>query len=142
MKTKPLAGSEKAFAVVLNTGDEVMPALLEFAKTKKCGASHFTGIGAFSRAVLGYFDWEKKDYARIPVDEQVEVLSLVGDIALEKDEPEIHAHAVVGKRDGTTMGGHLLEATVRPTLEIVLEESPSPLRREYDPQSGLALIRL
>ncbi|HTP32800.1 MAG TPA: PPC domain-containing DNA-binding protein [Candidatus Acidoferrales bacterium] len=142
MKSRPLADSEKSFALVMNTGDEVLPALLEFARTNECGASHFTGIGAFSRVVLGYFDWETKDYVRIPVSEQVEVISLLGDIALEKGEPKVHAHIVVGKRDGTTMGGHLLEGTVRPTLEIVLEESPSPLRREYDPQSGLALIRL
>ena len=93
--------------------------------------------------MLGYFDWEKKDYLKIPVHEQMEVLSLVGDIALsEKDEPKVHAHAVLGRSDGTTRGGHLLEGHVRPTLEVMLVESPRHLRRQHDPQSGLALIRL
>jgi predicted DNA-binding protein with PD1-like motif len=77
------------------------------------------------------------------VDEQTEVLSMIGDIALgEEGDPEIHAHIVLGRRDATTVGGHLLEATVRPTLEVVLTEAPQHLRRRSDPDSGLALIDL
>ena len=91
---------------------------------------------------LGYFDWEKKDYLKIPIREQVEVVSLIGDIAVEKDEPKVHAHVVVGKRDGSVMGGHLLAAHVRPTLEVMLSESPAQLTRGMDPESGLALIRV
>ena len=143
MKSKMLASAEeRSLALVMDTGDEAMASLLAFAKEHRISAAHFTGIGAFSRAVLGYFDWEKKDYVRIPVDEQVELVSLLGDVALEKGEPKIHAHAVVGKRNGSAMGGHLLEAVVRPTLEIVLTESPSYLRREFEQESGLALIKL
>ena len=143
MKAKMLADAqEKTFAVVLETGDEAMASLLSFAKENRLAAAHFTGIGAFSHVVLGYFDWEKKDYIRIAVNEQVEVVSLLGDIALERAEPKVHVHTVIGKRDGTAMGGHLLEAIVRPTLEIVVTESPAHLRREFDSDSGLALIKL
>jgi uncharacterized protein len=142
MRSKLLGQSnQKTFVLVMETGDEAIATLLAFAKQNQLTAAHFKGIGAFSRLVLGYFDWEKKDYIRIPVNEQVEVVSLLGDIGLEKGEPKIHAHTVIGKRDGTAMGGHLLEATVRPTLEIVLEQSPSYLRREFEPESGLALIK-
>jgi predicted DNA-binding protein with PD1-like motif len=143
MKAKMLANAqEKSFAIVMETGDEVMASLLSFAKEKHLAAAHFTGIGAFSHVVLGYFDWEKKDYIRIAVNEQVELVSLLGDIGLEKGAPKTHAHSVIGKRDGTAMGGHLLEAVVRPTLEIIVVESPANLRREFDPASGLALIKL
>jgi predicted DNA-binding protein with PD1-like motif len=83
-----------------------------------------------------------KDYLRVPIREQVEVLALVGDIALDKGKPKLHAHVVLGKRDAAACGGHLLEAHVRPTLEVILTESPSHLVRQHDPQSGLALIRL
>ena len=100
-----------------------------------------TAIGAFSSVKLGYFDWETKAYRTIPVDEQVEVLSLLGDVATKDGEPAVHAHVVVGRSDGTTRGGHLLEAHVRPTLEVILDESPSHLRKRHDPESGLALIR-
>ena len=91
---------------------------------------------------LGFFERERKDYKRITIDEQVEVLSLVGDIALEGDKPKVHAHVVIGKADGTAHGGHLLEARVWPTLEVILTESPEHLRRKADKETGLALIRL
>jgi predicted DNA-binding protein with PD1-like motif len=120
-----------------------MKNLLAFTREKQLAGSHFTAIGAFREVTLGYFDWAKKDYRRIPVREQVEVLSLVGDIARdEQGEPKIHAHVVIGKADGTAHGGHLLDAVVRPTLEIILVESPQHLCRRHDPQTGLALIRV
>ncbi len=134
---------EKTYALVFDTGDEVMKTLQSFAREHGLAGSHFTAIGAFREATLGYFDWQKKDYLRIAVREQVEVLSLVGDIARdEHDQPKLHAHVVVGKRDGTAHGGHLLEAIVRPTLEVILVESPKQLQRRHDPETGLALIRV
>jgi predicted DNA-binding protein with PD1-like motif len=134
---------EKTFALIFATGDEAIGGLTAFAREKRLAASHFTAIGAFQDAALGYFDWRKKDYLKIPVHEQTEVLSLVGDITLsETDEPQVHAHVVLGRSDGTTRGGHLLEGRVRPTLEVMLIESPCHLRRKHDPQSGLALIQL
>lgn len=134
---------EKTFVLVFAAGDEAIAGLTAFAKEKGLAASHFTAIGGFQEATLGYFELDKKDYKKIPVHEQVEVLSLVGDITLtEKGEPKIHAHAVLGRADGSTRGGHLVEGRVRPTLEVMLVESPRHLRRKHDPSSGLALIEL
>jgi predicted DNA-binding protein with PD1-like motif len=143
MKAKLLdATGEKTFVLIFETGDRVAAELTHFAKREQLGAAHFTAIGAFQELTLGYFDWETKQYQQIPVREQVEVLSLAGNLALHDDEPKLHAHVVVGKRDGTAHGGHLIEATVRPTLEVILAESPRRLERRHDPQSGLALIKL
>src|SRR5437868_1257155 len=110
MKSKLLHDSEgqKTFALIFDTGDEVMSNLKAFARNSRLGGSRFTAIGAFQNAVLGYFDWTTKDYKRIPVREQVEVVSLVGDVAEgERGQAEIHAHVVLGKSDGTALGGHL-----------------------------------
>ena len=133
---------ERTWALVFDVGDEVVSTLSQFASLHQLTAARFTAIGAFSDATLGYFDAEKKAYEKIPVREQVEVLSLIGDVALDGGQPKIHAHAVVGKRDGSAHGGHLLEARVRPTLEVMLVESPARLARVYDPDSGLALIAI
>lgn len=133
---------EKTYALIFDTGDEVMAGLLGFARQNATGGAHFTAIGAFREATLGYFDWESKKYKHIPLQEQVEVLSLIGDVALEDSEPKVHAHVVVGRSDGSTRGGHLIEARVRPTLEVILTESPAHLRKHHDPESGLALIRV
>jgi predicted DNA-binding protein with PD1-like motif len=136
-------GPQRTFAVVLDTGEEAVSTLLNFAKAKRLHAAQFSAIGALSDAVLGYFEWESKQYRRIPVREQVEVVSLLGDVALdEKGEPSLHPHIVVSRSDGTALGGHLLEAHVRPTLEVMITESPSHLQRRKDAETGLALIRI
>ena len=133
---------ERTWALVFDVGDEVVSTLSQFASLHQLTAARFTAIGAFSDATLGYFDAEKKAYEKIPVREQVEVLSLIGDVTQDGGQPKIHAHVVVGKRDGSAHGGHLLEARVRPTLEVMLVESPARLARVYDPDSGLALIAI
>ena len=131
----------RTFAVVFDSGDELAGGLLDFARQHAVAGAYFTGIGALRDVTLGYWRWETKDYERIPVREQVEVLSLAGNVALAPDgEPKVHAHVVVGKADGTAHGGHLLEGHVRPTLEVILVESPQHLRRTHDPETGLALI--
>ena len=144
MKEKLLheESGQKTFAVVFETGDEVATGLLAFAKEKGLVGSHFTAIGALSDVTLGFFDWDKKDYRKLQINEQVEVLSLIGDVALNKGEPKVHAHVVVSKSDGTAHGGHLMEAHVRPTLEVILVESPEHLVRKTDDETGLALIDL
>jgi uncharacterized protein len=133
---------QKTFAVIFDKGDEFVRELTSFAQENELGASHFTAIGAFRDVMLGYFDRDAKKYQEIPIKEQVEVLSLVGDIALKDKDPQIHAHVVVGKADGTAHGGHILRAHVWPTLEVVLTESPKHLSRTTDAETGLALIDL
>ncbi len=136
-------GGLKTFTLIFETGDEVVSGLTAFAKEKKLAGSHFTAIGAFRDAVIAYFDWEKKEYQKNPVREQVEVVSLIGDVALAPDgSPKVHAHVVLGRRDGAALGGHLIEGHVRPTLEVTLTEAPKHLQRRHDPHSGLALIRV
>lgn len=136
-------GGQRTFVLVFDTGDEVFSGLTEFAGEHGLDAASFTAIGAFGAAMLGYFDMEEKEYRKIPVHEQVEVLSLVGNIARKEDgEPQVHAHVVLGRSDGTTRGGHLLEGRVRPTLEVVLTETPGHLKRRTDETTGLPLINI
>jgi hypothetical protein len=130
----------RTWALIFDKGDEPVAGLTAFAKSQGLGGAHFTAIGAFSEVTLGYFDRKARDYKKIPLREQVEVLSLIGDVALDRGEPKVHAHVVVGRADGEARGGHLLEARVWPTLEVVLTESPRHLRKRHDPETGLALI--
>ena len=133
---------QRTFVVILETGDEVMACLQKVADEQRLSAAQVTAIGAFSDAVITYFDWERKEYDPIPVKEQVEVASMVGDVALSEGKPTLHVHLVLGRRDGSALAGHLKEAHVRPTLEVVITESPAHLRKEKDPETGRALIRL
>ncbi len=130
----------RTFVLVFETGDEAASGLAAFAREKGLGGSHFTAIGAFSRAIVAYFDWPSKQYRHVAIDEQVEVLSFAGDITVENGTPKVHVHVVLGKADATAHGGHLIEGHVRPTLELVITETPRHLHRRFDEASGLALI--
>src|SRR5690349_18115765 len=85
MKSKLLHddNGEKTYALIFEKGDEVMAGLRSFANEAHLSAAHFTAIGAFSEATLGYFERDRREYKKIPVREQVEVLSLIGDVALK-----------------------------------------------------------
>jgi predicted DNA-binding protein with PD1-like motif len=143
MHYKLVDETPKTFVLVFERNDELAQLLKEFATVQKLASASFKAIGALSSVRLGWLNWDTKQYEpAVSLDEQVELLSLIGDIALKDGEPQVHAHAVVGKRDGTAHGGHLLQACVRPTCEVVLTESPAHLRKEYDPVAGIALIKL
>lgn len=136
-------GQQRTYAVIFDAGDEVSAGLAEFAERNDVDAASFTAIGGFRSATLAYFDIDAKDYVDIPCEEQVEVLTLAGDISRKEDGGrQVHMHAVVGRRDGSTRGGHVKRGVVRPTLEVMVTESPSHLRRTYDESVGLALIDL
>lgn len=134
-------GGRQSWVVVFEAREEAISGLTAFASEHDICAASFTAIGAFSQATLGYFDWESKLYERIPIGEQVEVVTLLGDIALQNGAPKVHAHASLAKRGGSMAGGHLLEAYVRPTLEVILTQAEQHLERQYDAESGIALIR-
>lgn len=138
-------GQLRLVAVVFDPDDDPIEGLTAAAAELGLDAAHFTGIGAFRSVTVGWFDLAIRDYRRIEVDEQVEVLSLAGDITtagVETVEPKVHAHVVLGRSDGSAVGGHLLSGRVRPTLEIVITETPAALRRRADVTTGLALIDL
>jgi predicted DNA-binding protein with PD1-like motif len=133
--------SVRTYAVIFGTGDEVLSGLTEFAEQQHLGASRITGIGALHGATLGWLDLEHKSYRAIVTEEQVEVTSMVGDIALLDGKPVVHVHMNLGHRDGHVTGGHLLEAFVRPTLEVLVTEYPHAMQKQRDPATGMSLIR-
>ena len=142
MKSNQIDQSPKTFILVFNTGDELAKGMLEFAEQEKLSAASFKAVGALSSVRFGWYSWESKKYEpSVTFDEQVELLSVIGDVALKDGKPVVHAHAVIGKKDGTAHGGHLLEAHIRPTCEVVLIVSPTPLQKFIDLESGLAVIK-
>ena len=136
------AGSDTR-VVVLDSGEEAFAALTKFANEAGITGASLTAIGAFEKAAIGWFDYDKKTYKKIDVSEQCEVLSAIGDVAVGDDgKASLHVHVVLGLSDGTTRGGHLMAGTVRPTLEVVLTDTPAHLRRKKNADIGIALIDL
>ena len=145
MKSQKIAGDagSETRVVVLDSGEEAFAALTKFANETGNTAASLTAIGAFEKATIGWFDFDKKTYRNIEVGQQCEVLSAIGDVAVGDDgNASLHVHVVLGLSDGTTRGGHLMAGTVRPTLEVVLTETPVHLRRKKRADIGIALIDL
>jgi predicted DNA-binding protein with PD1-like motif len=134
------AGEAPAYLLVFHTGQHVMKGLLAFAKKHDLVAGHLTGIGAISDAEIGFFDPDTNAYLHNQQNEQAELLSLTGNLALNDGVPFFHVHVALGVRDGSARGGHLFEATVRPTVELVLTTSPRPERRKIDRETHLPLL--
>ena len=135
------SGGSRTYIVVLETGEEVSASLHRFAEQNQLQGSSFKAIGAFSSVKLGWFNWQTKKYeTAVHLQEQVEVLSLIGDIAAFNGKPVVHMHAVLGHRDGHTTGGHVWELNVNPTVEIFLTANAAPLAKRADDASGLKLI--
>lgn len=132
----------RQYVIVLDSGEEAIAGLQNFAREYRLPGAEFTGLGAFHDVVLGFFDTDRREYERIQIDEQVEVVTLVGNLAMTDGTPSVHPHVVVAKRDGSAWGGHLLEAHIRPTLEVIVTEVPAYLCRETDPETGLALLAI
>jgi predicted DNA-binding protein with PD1-like motif len=133
-------GGVKNYAIVLAKGDEVMSGLTDFARQNKVASASFTAIGAFSHATVAWFDDSKKEFKLIPIEQQVELVSMIGNIALVNDKPAVHTHVSVASSDGTVRGGHVINAFVFPTLELFMTVYPTPLHKESDEATGLKLI--
>ncbi|TAZ70697.1 DUF296 domain-containing protein (plasmid) [Rhizobium ruizarguesonis] len=143
MKSRMLTadGSERSFVLVLDNGEEAFAAISRFAGQEEIGGASLTAIGAFSKATVGFFDFSTRTYNKIPIDEQSEVLSALGDIAIGDDgKASLHLHVVLGLSDGSTRGGHFIEGIVHPTLEIIIREVPAHLRRRKKADLGIALL--
>ncbi len=136
------AGTGKTYSLILHAGDEVLTALTEFAKRHSVSAAHFTAIGAVHDVKFGWLDIERKEYKVLHMDSQVEVLSLIGDIGVvDGSRPVVHAHVVLGDRDGGTHGGHLMHAVASPTVEIFITTGTAVLNKEPDAASGMTLFK-
>jgi hypothetical protein len=128
------------YLLVFAEGEEVIETLTAFAKDRSIAGAHFSALGAFREAKLAWFDCDAREYVPIVVDEQVEVASLVGNVAVFDEGIRVHAHAVLGRRDGSTVAGHVVSGRVRPTLELFLVDEPSTLARTIDERVGLPLL--
>ena len=137
------ADGSKEYALVLARGDEVMTGLRDFARVEQIAAASFTAIGAVRDAEVGWFDFEKQRYKAMRHDGQFELLSLVGDIGQSADgSAAVHAHATLGRESGRAFGGHLIAATVSPTVEIFVTTYSAALKKRVDPKDDVELFQL
>lgn len=131
----------RAIMLVIEKNEPVMESLQAFAREQAISAASFFGIGALRRATVGFFERENRTYREIPVNEHLEVLSFAGNItAADGSEPRVHAHVTLGRFDGSMVGGHLMEATTWPTLEVTITAWDASIASSIDDETGLLLL--
>jgi predicted DNA-binding protein with PD1-like motif len=136
------ASGEKNYAVIFSKGDEILSGLTEFVVREKLTSGWFTAIGALQSAKFGWFDEARKAFRDIPINQQVELVSLIGDVGLANGTPAIHAHGAVALPDGQLRGGHLLQAVAWPTTELFFTASSATLIKKHDEETDLFLFDL
>lgn len=130
----------RTFLLVMDKGDKAFAEITEFAEKHGMTAASITAIGACRSATLSYFDPDISDYIHQQFDEQMEIAAFIGGIADDDGSPALHAHVVLGRKDFSSIAGHVDELEVFPTMEVVITESPAHLRKKLDKRTGLTLI--
>ncbi len=131
------------FVLRLEQGDDILKTLKQFADTKRVYAAFFEGIGSLYKARLGHYDFkDTKTYKYETFDEDLEILSLSGNVSTIDDKALPHAHATLGRRDFSVIGGHLEEGSFANMVEVNLTTLPGKLEKARDADIGLNLLRL
>ena len=130
----------KEYAIVFTQGDEVLSGISDFATQQHIVAARFTAIGALKKVTFAWLDPARTQYKLKTLHQQVELVSLIGDIAEFKGNPVVHTHVGLGLSDGSMQGGHLIEGVTYPTVELFMTAFPTPLQKDVDKATGLKLI--
>jgi len=122
--------------------ERVLGSLLEWLARENIGYASLTGLGAVGAATISYWNAQTQQYETHELDEQMEVVSLIGNATLRDGQPFVHAHVALGKNDLSVVGGHVNDLSVHPTLEISLVPGPRPVHRALDESCGLYVMQL
>ncbi len=128
--------------VRFESGEHIAASLLAWLKAEGIGYATMTGLGAVSSATVSYWNGETKEYEQHELDDQMEVVSLIGNVSIKEGEPFTHIHVTLGRRDLSIVGGHFNDAVVRPNLELWLRPEADAVERTLDAACGLYVMKL
>ena len=132
----------QGYVLVLDRDDEVLESITRFATETGVRAASFHGIGAVGKLTLGFYDLAAQSYERRSWEEDLEVASLVGNLAVVDGGPFPHVHGVFGRRDFTALAGHVFEAVVSVTIELAVATAPEAIQRSPVDFCDLKLMEL
>jgi uncharacterized protein len=134
-------GTDK-YVLRLESGDDILRSLKEFASTKKLSASLIEGIGSLNKVKLAHYDFKTKRYKYETFEDDFEILNLSGNISRMNRKPLPHVHVTLGRRDFSVIGGHLDEGSVANMVEVSVLRLPGRLLKARDESIGLNVLQL
>ncbi|MBL7147555.1 MAG: DNA-binding protein [Nanoarchaeota archaeon] len=133
---------EGYFFIRLEKGEKVIENIIKFCKENNIKLGYFYGIGAVSKVILGHYFLGTKEYTEKEFEEPLEIASLFGNITMMDDEVYIHVHGSFSDNKMEVKGGHVKEAVVSATAEIVLHKIEGSVGRKYSEDIGLNLLNI
>ncbi|MCK5050547.1 MAG: DNA-binding protein [Candidatus Cloacimonetes bacterium] len=128
------------YFIRIDKGEEIVSVLTEFCNERSIKLGEISAIGAVNEVEIGLFDPLEKEYHSNSIRGTFEILSIIGNITSNKDNPYLHMHITLSDSEYNAFGGHLNKAVVSATCEVIIEELSEKLDRYFDENTGLNLI--
>lgn len=129
------------YVLRLNRGEEIISSITELCKKENIKAGSISGIGATQLVEAGFYSFKKKKYCGYCFNQNMEILSLLGNISTKDGEPYLHLHIVVSNDEGEALGGHLTKAIISVTCEIFIDSIDFEIGRQPDELTGINLMK-
>lgn len=128
------------YIVRLESGESAIESLVRLLTSERVGFANVSAAGAVAWARLAYWNAETRQYQEKEFARQFEVVSFQGNASLKDGKPFLHIHGVFAQQDFSTIGGHVKEVRVHPTMEVWLRTEEVSVQRAHDEASGLELL--
>lgn len=125
------------YLIKLNKGEKIVESLTVFINENKIQSGYFYGIGAASNAEIAHYNVETQKYSSKVFEKPLEITNIIGSLGIFEDKPLIHPHITVADEQCRVFGGHLVEATISGTLELVFLDFKMAINKKVDPIVGL-----
>ena len=126
--------------VRLEKGEEIVESIRTLANKEQIKLGTITGIGAVNKATIGLFEVDTKVYNTIDLEEDMEIVSLGGNITEKDGEVYIHLHIAISNSTYNVKAGHLNSAIISATGEVVIDIIEGTAGRRFDKEAGLNLL--
>jgi uncharacterized protein len=134
-------GTDK-YVLRLESGDDILQSIRQFATEKRLSAGLLEGIGSLSKVKLGHYDFKTRKYSYETFEDDMEILNLSGNIASMNRQSLPHVHVTLGRRDFSVIGGHMDEGSSANMVEVGIWKMPGKLVKAKDDQIGLNVLQL
>lgn len=128
------------YFIRINPGQNLVSTIQKFCENKKIHLATVSGIGSLKSVTLGFFNPETKEYQQKTFKEPLEMASLAGNIVEKDGKPLLHFHTTVAGDNYKALAGHMVEAQVSLTAEIVITMVKGKIYKAFDDRTGLNLF--
>ena len=138
---KLILQDKNKYVLKVSVGEDVMVELKIFCQDQEIEAASFFAIGAAKEIQIAWYNIHKKEDVKRDIQQELEIVSLLGNVAIEGKETLVHAHGSFSDKNMQIMAGHVNKLVVGAACEIVLTKLEGKIEKTYDDETGLKLMK-